>query len=91
MSGSADVPARLGPQGRHQRGALFQRPTRALRRDVSQLVCAAVGLALGLPPAGPARESSPACESIRPMLQWVESSARRWRRGNRPAVCEEWS
>ncbi|MET9468251.1 DUF2254 family protein [Streptomyces sp. NPDC006544] len=48
MSGSADVPARLGSETRHQRGALFQRPTRALRRDLSQLVCAVVGLALGL-------------------------------------------
>lgn len=63
MSGSADVPARPGPGERHQRGGLrrggprqggpprgglFQRPTRALRRDLSQLVCAVVGLTLGL-------------------------------------------
>lgn len=40
MSGSDDVPARPGSG--------FRRPTRAVRRGLSQLVCAAAGLALGL-------------------------------------------
>lgn len=48
MSGSADAPARFGSGARRQRGALFPRPTRAVRGDLSQLVCAVVGLALGL-------------------------------------------
>ncbi|MFD9339129.1 DUF2254 family protein [Streptomyces sp. NPDC060028] len=36
-----------GSAARRQK-ALFHRPTRAMRRDLSQLVCAVVGLALGL-------------------------------------------
>ncbi|MEV8535759.1 DUF2254 family protein [Streptomyces sp. NPDC051211] len=34
--------------GSGQRGTLFHRPRRAMRRDLSQLVCAVVGLVLGL-------------------------------------------
>lgn len=60
MSGSADAPDRLGPDpfgpggrrpgpGDRRPGATpFHRPTRAARRDLSQLVCALVGLGLGL-------------------------------------------
>ncbi|MGR4879844.1 DUF2254 family protein [Streptomyces sp. LARHCF249] len=47
MPGSADGPDRPARE-RHRRGALFQRPTRALRRDLSQLLCAVAGLVLGL-------------------------------------------
>ncbi|CAM5520289.1 hypothetical protein SAVIM338S_03925 [Streptomyces avidinii] len=46
MSGSAGVPAR--PRTAPQQGGPFRRPTRAMRRGLSQLVCAAAGLALGL-------------------------------------------
>ncbi|MET9697325.1 DUF2254 family protein [Streptomyces sp. NPDC006529] len=48
MTGSTGVPARSGAAARRQRGALFPRPARAVRRDLSQLLCAVVGLALGL-------------------------------------------
>lgn len=48
MPGSADGPAPPGVRERHRHGALFQRPTRALRRDLSQLLCAIAGLGLGL-------------------------------------------
>ncbi|MEU9037498.1 DUF2254 family protein [Streptomyces sp. NPDC048352] len=48
MPGSADGPARPGVRERSRRGALFQRPTRALRKDLSQLLCAVAGLVLGL-------------------------------------------
>ncbi|MFF4318362.1 DUF2254 family protein [Streptomyces sp. NPDC001568] len=45
------------PDRRRRRGALFQRPARAVRRDLSQLICAVLGLLLGLVtpmvPAGP--------------------------------------
>ncbi|MCJ0874548.1 DUF2254 family protein [Streptomyces sp. AP-93] len=49
MSGSADDPAR--PRAReHRRGrrSPFHSPTRAMRRDLSQLVCAVGGLVLGV-------------------------------------------
>lgn len=49
MSGSADDPSYLrARERRHKRSASFDRPSRAMRRDLSQLVCAVVGLALGL-------------------------------------------
>ncbi|MFD9358370.1 DUF2254 family protein [Streptomyces sp. NPDC060031] len=54
MSGSAE---------RRQREALFHRRTRAMRRDLSQLVCAVVGLALGL--LAPLLPAEPRVESGR--------------------------
>ncbi|MFD3329746.1 DUF2254 family protein [Streptomyces sp. NPDC058701] len=48
MSRSADGSAPPGPRLRRPRGSAFHRPTRAMRRGLSQLVCAAAGLALGL-------------------------------------------
>ncbi|MFD3681943.1 DUF2254 domain-containing protein [Streptomyces sp. NPDC058613] len=52
MSGSADGPAD-GPAGpgarlRLRRRAAFRRPTRAMRRGLSQLICAIAGLLLGM-------------------------------------------
>lgn len=48
MSGSAADPPRLRAPERRERGRPFHRPSRATRRDLSQLACAVVGLALGL-------------------------------------------
>ncbi|MER5872249.1 DUF2254 family protein [Streptomyces sp. NPDC002044] len=48
MSGSADGPVRPGTRLRRRGGAAFRRPTRAMRRGLSQLVCAIAGLLLGL-------------------------------------------
>ncbi|MFH8888572.1 DUF2254 family protein [Streptomyces sp. NPDC017949] len=38
----------MRPPDRRRRGSLFGRPTRAVRRDLSQLICAVLGLLLGL-------------------------------------------
>ncbi|MFD9305385.1 DUF2254 family protein [Streptomyces sp. NPDC060048] len=48
MTGSADGSARPEAWEGHRHGALFPEPTRALRRDLSQLFCAVAGLLLGL-------------------------------------------
>ncbi|MCX4776646.1 DUF2254 family protein [Streptomyces sp. NBC_01264] len=49
MSGSADDPARLRTrESRRGRGAMLPRPSRAVRRDLAQLVCAVIGAALGV-------------------------------------------
>ncbi|MFD7097123.1 DUF2254 family protein [Streptomyces xanthophaeus] len=48
MPGSAEVPALRRSGMRRRRGTPFHHPTRAMRRDFAQLVCAVVGLVLGL-------------------------------------------
>ncbi|MFG2749059.1 DUF2254 family protein [Streptomyces xanthophaeus] len=48
MPGSAEVPALRRSGMRRRRGTPFPHPTRAMRRDFAQLVCAVVGLVLGL-------------------------------------------
>ncbi|MFJ7125803.1 DUF2254 family protein [Streptomyces sp. NPDC098101] len=48
MSGHADGPARPGTRERRRRATSFRRPGRAVRRDLSQLLCAVAGLGLGL-------------------------------------------
>ncbi|WP_412074958.1 DUF2254 family protein [Streptomyces xanthophaeus] len=48
MPGSAEVPAPDRPGGRRPAGTPFHRPTRAMRRDLAQAVCAVAGLVLGL-------------------------------------------
>lgn len=48
MPGSADGPARPPARGRRRGGGPFHRPTRALRRDLAQLLCAVTGLVLGM-------------------------------------------
>lgn len=49
MSGSADEPAHLRTRERRPgRGASFRPPSRAMRRDLAQIVCAVAGVALGV-------------------------------------------
>lgn len=48
MSRSADGSTPPGSRLRRPRGSAFRRPTRAMRRGLSQIVCAVAGLALGL-------------------------------------------
>lgn len=48
MSRSADGPAPPPPRLRRPRGSAFRRPTRAMRRGLSQLVCAVAGFVLGI-------------------------------------------
>ncbi len=48
MPDRAPVAARPGVRPRRRRTASLRRPTRAMRRDLSQLLCAVVGLGLGL-------------------------------------------
>ncbi|WP_411102950.1 DUF2254 family protein [Streptomyces sp. cmx-4-9] len=67
MAGSAEVTPPLRP-GRGRRtagpaGGAFHRPTRAMRRNLAQAVCAAVGLVLGL--LAPHIEGGPQVDAAR--------------------------
>ncbi|WP_435190501.1 DUF2254 family protein [Streptomyces sp. bgisy126] len=48
MPGHADGATRSGARRRPRRATPFRRPSRAVRRDLSQLLCAVAGLGLGL-------------------------------------------
>ncbi|MFC8588895.1 DUF2254 family protein [Streptomyces sp. NPDC057217] len=48
MPGHDDGPGRPGARERRRRATSFRRPGRAVRRDLSQLLCAVAGLGLGL-------------------------------------------
>ncbi|MFJ3501236.1 DUF2254 family protein [Streptomyces sp. NPDC090135] len=48
MAGHADGATRSGARRRPRRATPFRRPSRAVRRDLSQLLCAVAGLGLGL-------------------------------------------
>ncbi|MGW9453091.1 DUF2254 family protein [Streptomyces sp. NPDC055632] len=48
MPGHADGAVRSGARRRPRRATPFRRPSRAVRRDLSQLLCAVAGLGLGL-------------------------------------------
>ncbi|MFD3696927.1 DUF2254 family protein [Streptomyces sp. NPDC058646] len=62
MPGSAGVSALVGSRKRRRGSTPFHHPTRAMRRDLSQLVCAVGGLVLGLlvplVPVGPKVEAA---------------------------------